>query len=273
MPGLTPNQSYPYPLDTELIDVAGDIENLAEAVDADIFETLASVENKVDRTGDTMSGMLSLPGTTPTSLNHAARKGYVDTQDELRVAVAGDAMSGELGMGGNKITSLGAPTATTDAARKGYVDDAFITAVRSDVTATQSMVGPLRAPRFLVTDVSPEAPEELTSKEYVDDQDSNIAFGNVNTLAQSAGLLVQAGIVLTTLDGFASVIVDFAEPFAYAPVMVASTGHADQDLHVGTNISGITGARGIVFGDYLSTGAPAYSAAALFSWIAVGFKA
>jgi hypothetical protein len=35
---------------------------------------------KVERTGDSMSGMLILPGTNPTNANHAARKGYVDAQ-------------------------------------------------------------------------------------------------------------------------------------------------------------------------------------------------
>lgn len=35
MPGSTPTRSYPFPLDSEVIDVTGDIENLAVAVDAD----------------------------------------------------------------------------------------------------------------------------------------------------------------------------------------------------------------------------------------------
>ena len=34
MPGTTPNQNYPYPLDTDLQDVADDIETLALAIDA-----------------------------------------------------------------------------------------------------------------------------------------------------------------------------------------------------------------------------------------------
>ena len=36
MPGTTPIRGYPYPLDPDLIDVAGDIQRLAEAIDPDV---------------------------------------------------------------------------------------------------------------------------------------------------------------------------------------------------------------------------------------------
>ena len=39
-----------------------------------------------------------------------------------KVSKAGDSMSGNLAMGGNKVTGLGTPSATGDAATKGYVD-------------------------------------------------------------------------------------------------------------------------------------------------------
>jgi hypothetical protein len=60
--------------------------------------------------------------TAPTNAGDAATKGYVDTADALKVAKAGDTMSGNLAMGGNKVTGLATPTATGDAATKGYVD-------------------------------------------------------------------------------------------------------------------------------------------------------
>jgi hypothetical protein len=59
----------------------------------------------------------------PVSAQDAATKNYVDTQDALNVAKAGDTMSGNLAMGGNKVTGLGAPTSGTDGATKTYVDD------------------------------------------------------------------------------------------------------------------------------------------------------
>lgn len=47
----------------------------------------------------------------------------VQTQLDDKVNKAGDSMTGDLVMGGNKVTSLGAPTAGTDAANKAYVDN------------------------------------------------------------------------------------------------------------------------------------------------------
>ena len=120
MPGATTNQNYPYPLDTDLIDVSGDIENLAEAVDTDVEAVEVAVAGKVSKAGDTMTGMLSLPATNPTSLNHAVRKGYVD---DFFVMDAGDQMNGNLDMNNHMVTELRAPSADSDAARKSYVDN------------------------------------------------------------------------------------------------------------------------------------------------------
>jgi len=52
-------------------------------------------------------------------------KAYVDTVDVAKVDKAGDTMSGNLAMGGNSVTGLGAPTADNDAVRKIYVDSAI----------------------------------------------------------------------------------------------------------------------------------------------------
>ena len=49
-------------------------------------------------------------------------KTYIDNADALKVAKAGDTMSGNLAMGGFKVTGLGTPTANADAATKVYVD-------------------------------------------------------------------------------------------------------------------------------------------------------
>lgn len=58
----------------------------------------------------------------PVDPQDAATKNYVDTNDALKLAKAGDTMSGALAMGGNKVTGLGAPTASADATTKTYVD-------------------------------------------------------------------------------------------------------------------------------------------------------
>ncbi len=53
--------------------------------------------------------------------------------DALKVAKAGDSMTGELAMGSNKITGLATPTATTDASNKSYVDGEVATALATGV--------------------------------------------------------------------------------------------------------------------------------------------
>jgi hypothetical protein len=58
----------------------------------------------------------------PVDAQDAATKNYVDTQDALRVSKSGDTMSGDLAMGGNKVTGLDTPTDADDASPKSYVD-------------------------------------------------------------------------------------------------------------------------------------------------------
>ena len=59
---------------------------------------------------------------TPTNASDAANKGYVDTQDALRLALTGGTMTGAIAMSNTKITGLATPTADQDASTKAYVD-------------------------------------------------------------------------------------------------------------------------------------------------------
>lgn len=43
MPGSTPNRAYPYPVPADPTDIPGDIQDLAEAVDADLCDLTASI--------------------------------------------------------------------------------------------------------------------------------------------------------------------------------------------------------------------------------------
>jgi len=61
----------------------------------------------------TFSSIPILPASDPLSGNEATRKTYVDAQVALKVAKAGDTMSGNLAMGGNNITGVGTLVAAT----------------------------------------------------------------------------------------------------------------------------------------------------------------
>lgn len=59
----------------------------------------------------------------PTNPTDAATKQYVDTNDALKLNLAGGTMTGTITMtGGAKVTGLPTPTVSSDAATKGYVD-------------------------------------------------------------------------------------------------------------------------------------------------------
>ena len=61
----------------------------------------------------TFSSIPILPASDPIAGNEATRKTYVDAQVALKVAKAGDTMSGNLAMGGNHITGVGTLAAAT----------------------------------------------------------------------------------------------------------------------------------------------------------------
>ena len=61
----------------------------------------------------TFSSIPILPASDPTTDNEATRKAYVNAQDALKVAKAGDTMSGPLAMGGQNITGVGTLAAAT----------------------------------------------------------------------------------------------------------------------------------------------------------------
>ena len=151
----------------------------------------------------TVAGTLTVA--TPSNSTDAASKGYVDTADALKVAKAGDSMTGNLAMGSNKVTGLGTPTASTDAATKGYVDtqvsavidaapgaldtlnelaaalndDAnFYTTITNSIAtklplAGGTMTGDITMGANSVTSTAnPTTDDELSRKGYVDTQDA-----------------------------------------------------------------------------------------------------
>lgn len=120
------------------------------AINTSIGALSASINGKVAKTGDTMSGYLRLHA-SPIEDLHAATKGYIDQKileintgisglrlsDPTKVSKAGDTMSGLLALSGD-------PESPNHAATKRYVDN--ITRVRSlGINADPGPAGELRA--------------------------------------------------------------------------------------------------------------------------------
>jgi hypothetical protein len=82
----------------------------------------------VKKTGDTMSGMLTLPLTMPTSDNHATRKAYVDSIiNSLSSTVSDTGAGGFVRISGSTMSGMLTlpvtdPTNVNHSTRKGYVD-------------------------------------------------------------------------------------------------------------------------------------------------------
>ena len=182
--------------------------------------------SKVAKAGDSMTGALAM-GTnkitglgTPTASTDATTKAYVDgvvvgasvTQayvdaaDALKVAKAGDSMTGALAMGTNKITGLGTPTVNTDAATKAYVDTADALKVAK---AGDSMTGALAMGANKITGLgTPTVSTDAVTKAYVDaivvggaltDGD----YGDITVSGTGTALTIDTGVVTSAkiLDG------------------------------------------------------------------------
>lgn len=133
-------------------------------VDTQVATATTSINTKVSKSGDTMTGLLTLSGAPTTNL-HAATKLYVDTAANLKVNKAGDTMTGNLAMSANFITGLASPVNSNDAANKIYVDnqDALKVAKNGD-----TMTG------FLTLNADPTSALHSATKQYVDAADSTL---------------------------------------------------------------------------------------------------
>jgi hypothetical protein len=95
-----------------------DVDNAADIALTKLAPVTASRALQSD-----VSGNISASTVTSTELGYVSGVGSsIQSQFAGKVAKAGDSMTGDLVMGGNKVTSLGAPSAATDAVNKGYVD-------------------------------------------------------------------------------------------------------------------------------------------------------
>ena len=165
----TDTTTFPQTLNTEA-DVRGMFQTQPDMIQTYLNnQVVPAVNGKLEKSGGTMTAPIDMGGSkitnvgTPTANADAATKKYVDDglaekQDALTFDTAptasstnpvesggvytalagkldktGGTMSGNIAMGGNKITGLDAPTADMDAATKKYIDDLVIAVGAGDM--------------------------------------------------------------------------------------------------------------------------------------------
>jgi hypothetical protein len=136
---------------------------------------------------------------TPTANDDLTRKGYVDTQDALKLSLTGGTMSGAIAMGTSKITGLGDPTLIQDAATKNYVDTQDATKLSlSGGTMTGGIV---MGANKVTSTATPTADDDLTRKAYVDSilgSATAAAISAANALTSETNAATSAGNALTS---------------------------------------------------------------------------
>ena len=148
--------------------------SLGNYVDRTSAQSVAGVKTFTDQvvlsSGATCNSQRIQNVANPTAAQDAATKSYVDTQDALRVAKSGDAMTGNLSMGANFVTCTSNPTLSDQLTRKGYVDTVVNDFAAVKVSKSgDSMTGNLSMGANFVTCTSnPTLFDQLTRKWYVD---------------------------------------------------------------------------------------------------------
>jgi len=108
--GLTTNYNLPYPLSTDPVNVAGDIEQLADKLDLDLEEIIEDISSLMWTTGGTFSNGLQAP-----TYDDATGKMSMSLSQDLRTSASpsfvGVTLTGDIAVNGGDVTTT-ASTAT-----------------------------------------------------------------------------------------------------------------------------------------------------------------
>jgi hypothetical protein len=130
------------------------------------------------------SGVVSVSTTTAAELAFLSGvTSSVQTQIDSKVAKAGDTMSGNLAMGGNKVTGLGAASTNGDAVR---FEQAVLTDGSHAITGNQSFSGTAKITNLL----DPTLAQDGATKAYVDNAVAGLSWKQAARAASTANVSI-----------------------------------------------------------------------------------
>jgi hypothetical protein len=174
--------------------------NVTAAAGSSSFNDVV-ITGSLDMTAGSSATITGL--STPTNASDAANKGYVDTQDALRLALTGGTMSGSIAMGSNSITGLAAPSASGDATNKSYVDTQVATRL---ALAGGTMSGAIAMGSSKITGLgTPTADGDAATKAYVDSVAQGLDVKGSCRAATTANITLSG---TQTVDGVALIAGD-----------------------------------------------------------------
>jgi hypothetical protein len=166
--GLTSRYSFPYPLSTDPVNVSGDIEDLAEKIDADLQEIIEDKSSLMWTTGGTFSNGLLAPTYNDTTGKMSMSLSQ-DLQTSASPTFAAITISGNAAINGGEITTS-ATTAT--------VFNATATTLNIGQAATTISIG---ATTGTITLRNPTVVSAATSLTLFNTASTTINFGGAAT--------------------------------------------------------------------------------------------
>ena len=175
--------------------LGGVLGNITAASGTSSFNDV-TISGSLDMVAGSLATITGL--SNPTNASDAANKGYVDTQDALKLNLTGGTMSGNLAMGNNLITGLGTAVSGGDATNKTYVDGQIATRL---ALAGGTMSGAIAMGTNKITGLgTPTADADAATKAYVDSVAQGLDVkGSVR--AATTGNITLSGT--QTIDGVA----------------------------------------------------------------------
>ena len=160
-----------------------------------------TINGTLDMDAGSSATIINLPN--PTNSGDAANKGYVDTQDALKLNLSGGTLSGAIAMGTNKITGMGDPTSAQDAATKNYVDTGL--ALKLNLSGG-TMSGAIAMGTNKITGLGdPTSNQDAATKAYVDSVAQGLDVKGSVRAATTANITLSG---TQTVDGVALSVSD-----------------------------------------------------------------